>query len=460
MCEDCRPETGSGSQLVERLSTNLRRLRQSKGLNQAGLAKRAGLRASDVWQLEGDGANGLRTTKALKLANAFDVSLDQLVEGIFWTPGQVLRNAGGPLPAERLSGFFLVLPANEAAFDPGPRREPVGDRREAARIIGANIRDAREKRHLTQQALAPASNLGKSGLSLIEQGVNETTVETLLAVACALNLPPAHLLDGVCLKPQPVSFPPCGGRAHRPMSAIDEDVLRLWNEDKPAFAIAETLGVSAGTISSTVHRLRERGERVPYRRPPTRAAHERARWRREICTRAGEDAGRPKEELQAVDALTTDDASNNAVATRIGANVAHWREAAGMTYRELSEATEVDHAHLFRTEKGANGVPNLSYVLKLAGSLNVPGSFITSGVAWDPSRGFGLENTAAAPRILPARLGSERDACPPSARPLPAGSRRSRLNEPKRCLGLRALEQELQVVLAGANGCRARCQLR
>jgi len=69
-CEDCRPETGAGSQLVERLSINLRRLRQSKGLDQAGLAERAGLHASDIWQLEGDRANGIRTTKALKLAHA------------------------------------------------------------------------------------------------------------------------------------------------------------------------------------------------------------------------------------------------------------------------------------------------------------------------------------------------------------------------------------------------------
>jgi hypothetical protein len=53
-----------------------------------------------------------------------------LAEGIFWTPGQVLRNADGPLPAERLSGFFLVLPINEAAFEPGPQRNPVVDRHE------------------------------------------------------------------------------------------------------------------------------------------------------------------------------------------------------------------------------------------------------------------------------------------------------------------------------------------
>lgn len=425
-CEDCRPETGSGSQFVERVATNLRRLRQSKGLDQAGLAERAGLHANDVWQLEGDNANGLRTTKGLKLAHGLGVSLDQLVEGIFWTPGQVFRNAEGPLPPERLSGFFLVAPANEPSFERGSLRTPAGDRRDVARIFGANIRDARERRHLTQEALARASGLGKNGLALIEQGARETTVETLLAIACSLNLPPAFLLDGVCLKPQPTSSPSCGGRAHRPMSAIEGDVLRLWNEDKPAFAIAEALGVSSGTVSSTVHRLRERGERVPYRRPPTRAAQERARRRRESCARPSEGVVR-QEEPQPVDARTAEDASKEEIAARIGANMALWREEAGMTYRELREAAEVDHAHLFRAEKGGNGVPNLSFVLKLAGSLNVPGSFITAGVAWNPALGsFWVEDPVVVPRILPTRLG------------LNAMRARHRLNLSQQALGDRA----------------------
>jgi transcriptional regulator with XRE-family HTH domain len=405
-CEDCRPETGAGSQLVERLSINFRRLRQSKGLDQAGLAERAGLHANDVWQLEGDRANGLRTTKALKLAQALEVSLDRLTEGIFWTPGQVLRNAEGPLPAERLSGFFLVLPVNEAAFEPGRRRDPVVDRHQAARIFGANLRDARERRHLTQHALARASGLGRNGLSLIEQGVNETTVETLLALACTLNLPPGHLLDGIRLEPKPTSSQSCTGRAHRPMSAVEADVLRMWGEDKPAFAIAEALGVSTGTISSIVHRLRERGGRVRYRRPPTRAAQERARQRRETCVRAASEGSDRPPEPQAPDTHTVDDASNDEVAARIGANMALWREEASVTYRELREATEVDHSHLFRAEKGSSGVPNLTFILKLAGSLNVPASFLTAGVAWNPAlESFRVEEPAVVPRILMARVG-------------------------------------------------------
>lgn len=315
-CDNCRRETGSGSQLVERLATNLRRLRrlrQAKGLDQAGLGERAGLHASDIWQLEGDRAREPRISKALKLADALGASLDQLVTGIFWTPGQIHRNAEGPLPTERLSGFFLVLPVNEPAFEPGPQSDPVGNRHEVARIVGASVRDARERRHLTQESLARPSNMGKNGLSLIEQGVNETTVETLLALACSLNLPPARLLDGVCLKPSPTSAPPCGGRAHRPMGAIEDEVMRLWNEGEPAFKIAENLGVPTGTISSTVHRLRERGERVAYRRSPTRASQERARRRREACTQTADAAANRRTEASADAGHITCDASNEAI---------------------------------------------------------------------------------------------------------------------------------------------------
>ena len=189
------------------------------------------------------------------------------------------------------------------------------------------------------------------------------------------------------------------------MSAIEGDVLRMWGEDEPAFAIAEALGVSTGTISAIVHRLRERGEQVRYRRPPTRAAQERARRRRETCVRASEGSNRPPEP-QAADTQATDDASNDEIAARIGANMALWREEAGMTYRELREATEVDHSHLFRAEKGSSGVPNLTFILKLSGGLNVPASFITAGVTWNPALElFRVEEPAILSRILTARLG-------------------------------------------------------
>jgi DNA-binding CsgD family transcriptional regulator len=118
---------------------------------------------------------------------------------------------------------------------------------------------------------------------------------------------------------------PCeGSRARHPSRILDGAICRLWNEDKTTREIAEAVGTSPGTVSATVHRLRERGEPLRYRRRPTRAVHERARRRRPLCqaTRADEDSAL----AGAVDAFDRGGASNGEIALRLGANVARHRE--------------------------------------------------------------------------------------------------------------------------------------
>jgi transcriptional regulator with XRE-family HTH domain len=84
--------------------------------------------------------------------------------------------------------------------------------------------------------------------------------------------------------------------------------------------------------------------------------------------------------------------SEREIAARIGANVAFHRQAAGLTLRELGEATEVDRTHLHRIENGRAGLQRLSLIVKLAASLNVRCARVTAGIAWDPSVGkFALE---------------------------------------------------------------------
>ena len=153
-CEDCIPETGPGSPLVEQLATNLRRLRQAAGIERPELARRAALKVEELSRFE-DGAHELSATKALRLAHSMGVSIEELVERIYWNPGERVRRPGERRPfSERLAGFFLVLPANAPVFDPPLLRDPVGDRQEAAAIFGQNVRTARERRHLTQAKLA------------------------------------------------------------------------------------------------------------------------------------------------------------------------------------------------------------------------------------------------------------------------------------------------------------------
>jgi transcriptional regulator with XRE-family HTH domain len=381
-CEDCLPETGPGSPFADRLSINLRQLRLNAGLSPAELAEAAGLHESTISGLEGEGGHDLRLVTALRLVGPLDVSVDQLVERIFWNPGQVTRGSKRP-PSERLTGFFLVVPGNVPVFDPAPSREPVTTRQEAAAILGANVREARERRHFTQRALGASSGVSKAGLSLIERGVRETSIKTLCGLAHSLEVPPDVLLQGIAWKPEPSKRQ--RSRARCPGRSRDDAIRRLWNEDRTAREIATALGTSPGTVSATVHRLRERGEHVHYRRPPTRAVHQRARGRRVACQSS--PPSEPPADAPSAEPAGIDQASNKEVARRIGENVAKRRAEAGLSLRELEEAAETHFSHLARIEKGRTAVPQLALILKLAGSLNVRCSLLTAGVVWDAASG-------------------------------------------------------------------------
>lgn len=399
-CEDCVPETGLGSPYADRLAVNLRRLRADAGLERGEIRSRSG--TDHLSNLEGDAAHNLRLTTALRLAHSLGASIEQLTDRIYWAPGQIVRGSERP-PRERLRGFFQILPGNVPAFEPAPPREPVRDRRGAAAIFGANVREARERRHLTQAELARGAGLSKNGLSLIERGIRETSVQTLLALARSLEVPPGYLLGGVVWSPG--TQPHLTGRARRGGCGRDRETRRLWNEGKTAREIAEKVGASPGTVSATVHRMRERGEPLGYRRPPTRAVHARARLRRPSCQVSAPVEYEAPQEDAAPPSLSK--ASNDDLATRIGVNVSFRRAESGLTLRQLAEATETHFTHLARIERGQSSIPQLALVLKLAGSLNVRCGLITSGVLWDPaSHSFRVENHPPEPHMALDQLGA------------------------------------------------------
>lgn len=396
-CEDCVPGTGPGSPLVEQLGTNLRRLRRRAGMEKRELARRAALKVEELSRFE-DAAHELSATRALRLAHSMGVSIDELVERIYWNPGETVRRPGDRRPfSERLAGFFLVLPANAPVFDPAPPHDPVESRLEAATIFGQNVRAVRERRHLTQAKLARAAGLSKAGLSLIERGIRETTIDTLLSLARALEVTPGFLLGGVVWKPRLPACAPAGrrgGARRHDAHSLNGAIKRLWGEGKTAGEIADAVGISPGAVSAIVHRLREHGDRLAHRSPPTRAVHEGARRRRSRSPAASlseHDPVATSGEQSADDARQLE-ASGHEIAARMGANVAFHRQAAGLTLRELGEATEVDRTYLHRIENGRAGVPRLSLVVKLAASLNVCCARVTAGIAWDQSVGkFKLE---------------------------------------------------------------------
>jgi len=411
-CEDCVPETGTGSPVVGQLATNLRRLRRKGGVEREELARRAGLSVEEV-RISEDAVHEPGVAKALRLAHSLGVSIDELTDRIYWNPGEMARKPGDRRPlAERLSGFFLVVPPNVPVFDLAPSRDPVEGRLDAAQIFGGNLRAARERRHLTQKALAGAAGLSKAGLSLIERGVHETTIETLLSLARALEVTPGFLLGGIAWKPRRSSCASGaagsrGGAQHHDAHSLDGSIGRLWRDGRKTGEIACALSASPGSVSAIVHRLREHGEELEYRNPPTRAVHEGARRRRgrprmsglegDLVAAKGRPAaystGRPK-------------GQGSDLAACIAANVAHHREMSGLTLRELSEGAEVHRTRLHRIEKRRAGLPMLSFLLKLAASLNVRCDRITEGIAWNTtSRTFKIEDTHGEPDTALGRLG-------------------------------------------------------
>jgi transcriptional regulator with XRE-family HTH domain len=86
----------------------------------------------------------------------------------------------------------------------------VLDRRlsEFLRSIAANVRQARKRRGLTQEALAERAAQDLSYLQRIERGSTNLSVRVLLALAMALDVPPSWLVRKARLPPAKRGRPP------------------------------------------------------------------------------------------------------------------------------------------------------------------------------------------------------------------------------------------------------------
>lgn len=405
-CEDCVPESGPGSRFVDRLTTNLRQLRLGAGIDQRELARRAAMTPAEVSLSENRDAHEPVTTKALRFTHSLGVPIDQLVDRIYWNPGEMAPSASARRPSsERLTGFFLVVPANVPVFEPALPQEPVSGRPEVAAIFGHNVRGARARRHITQDSLARVAGLSKAGLSLMERGVCETTIETLLSLARALEVAPEFLLGGIVWEPQqPLRAPRRNGAQSHTAFSLDDTIKGLWGEGKTAREIATVVGTSPGAVSAIVHRLREHGDQLAYRSGPTRAVHERARRRREPCVAARPPAP-DQSAAEVLGPAEPQTASDEEVAARIGENLALHRHRAGLTLEQLGEAIESDRTRIYQVEKGKS-VPILHLLVKLAASLNIRCEHLTAGITWEPSlAAFRVQATAVEPGPALKRLG-------------------------------------------------------
>lgn len=71
---------------------------------------------------------------------------------------------------------------------------------ERARLLsafGENLRAERERRNVSQEALADIANVHRTHFGALERGRREPHLSMLLIVADALEVPPGVLLDGL-----------------------------------------------------------------------------------------------------------------------------------------------------------------------------------------------------------------------------------------------------------------------
>ena len=68
---------------------------------------------------------------------------------------------------------------------------------EAHQYFARNLRDQRQRRGLSQEALGYASGLHRTEISLLERAAREPRLSTIVRLAHGLKIPPAELLAGI-----------------------------------------------------------------------------------------------------------------------------------------------------------------------------------------------------------------------------------------------------------------------
>jgi transcriptional regulator with XRE-family HTH domain len=72
--------------------------------------------------------------------------------------------------------------------------------------FGENVKRARRSQGLSQTDLARMTELHRTQISNLERGHRAPRLETLVKLFCALEVPPAVLLDGMAWKPNLAAY--------------------------------------------------------------------------------------------------------------------------------------------------------------------------------------------------------------------------------------------------------------
>ena len=95
-----------------------------------------------------------------------------------------------------------------------------------AECFSANLRRARERRELSQEAVAALTGLHRTEISLLERAGREPRLGTLLKLAAALDTPLAALADGI-------AWEPAAGERRVPPSPAPGRFRLVLDDDQP-----------------------------------------------------------------------------------------------------------------------------------------------------------------------------------------------------------------------------------
>jgi transcriptional regulator with XRE-family HTH domain len=155
---------------LEQFGQNIRRARERIGLSQ----DRLGLDRAAVSFLErAERSPDLPTV--VRVAHAVEVTPAALLKGI-GTSGSGLR---------------------------GPRHHSDASASPASRF-GINLRWARQRAGISQEALALKAEVDRAAISVFEHGRRDPNLRTILKLARALEVPPAMMLGGVQSSKEPL----------------------------------------------------------------------------------------------------------------------------------------------------------------------------------------------------------------------------------------------------------------
>jgi XRE family transcriptional regulator, regulator of sulfur utilization len=152
---------------VRAFGENMRAARLSASLSQVALSQATRLDRAAISFLE-------RAERSPDLS-----TLVRVARALALTPSALLEGVG--IPRGRSSG------------QPSGEELPT----EPALRFGANLRAARTRAGLSQEALAYEAEVDRAAISVYERGGREPNLRTALKLARALRMSPAALLDGV-----------------------------------------------------------------------------------------------------------------------------------------------------------------------------------------------------------------------------------------------------------------------